>query len=349
VNVRKGRARAAQGGKGSARGARRGLSTSNLFQHPIPQARGVADDATRASLVHAWERVATSPEPALVSDPPHTGAGGLPPSPSSPPSAPPPLPLGAGALAARVLALHALLGARPDIDTPTMAARTPALVTDVSPAQAAGRVVAMKAAGVPNADVAALIAARPGLLLQPPPASPEAPEARLAAWRAGLAGDGDAEWEARRRGLAAYVATHGDAAVGARGGDAGSGTPPGILTRWAAHQRARVAGGALSGARRAALEALGFEFDGEAAEWGVWAAAAAAQAAAEGAGPGRGALPGALAGGLGRGGSRAGDGLALENWKSVQRVARRAGVLGAARVASLDAWGFDWGGADALS
>lgn len=228
----------------------------------------------------------------------------------------------------------------------------PALLTSLAPGDAAARVVAMKGAGVGGADVAALIAARPALLLQRPPASPEPPAARLAAWRAGLAGDGEVEWEGRRAELEAYARAHGDAAVGARSGDAGAGDPPGILVRWVARQRAAAKAGELSEERREALAALGFEFDGERAEWGRWAAAAAAQAAAErpaGTSGGASSLPGALAGGLGGPASAAGDGLALENWKSVQRVARRAGVLSAERVAALDAWGFDWSGADALS
>ena len=315
-----------------------------MFHVSIPQARGVSDDATRASLVHAFDRVSSSPDPSLLDDPPHTGAGALPSSSTSSSSSSPSTaaPLGAGALGARVLALHALLGSRPDIDTAAMVARMPDLVTALPPGAAAERVVAMKGAGVPGADVASLIASRPALLLQPPPVSPEAPAARLAAWRAGLAGDGEVEWGLRLEELKVYVSRFGDAAVGARAGDAAAGF---LLVRWAARQRAAAKSGELSAERRAALETLGFEFDGEEAEWRFWAGRAAAQAAAEG----KGSLPGALAAGTSTSLSAASDGLALENWKSVQRVARRAGVLSEARVAALEEWGFDWTGADALS
>lgn len=299
------------------------------------------DDATRANLVVAWERTATlAPGTLRPADRPHTGPGGL----GADAAASPALAaVGAGDAGGRVVALHALLGARSDLDAPGLAARTPALLT-LTPADAAARVIAMKAAGVPGADVGSLIAARPALLLQPPPVSPEPPAARLAAWKAGLAGDGDAEWAARRNELASYVATHGDAAVGARSGDTSAGDPPGLLVRWVARQRAAAKTGELAADRRAALEALGFEFSEEAAEWNRWAAAARAQAAQPASG-----VPGALVASAGGGFGSAGDGLALENWKSVQRVARRAGVLSAERVAALDEWGFDWTGADALS
>ena len=45
----------------------------------------------------------------------------------------------------------------------------------------------------------------------------------------------------------------------------------------------------------------------------------------------------------------AGEELVLANWCSVQRIARRSGVLSEERVKQLEAIGFDFDGADALS
>ena len=121
--------------------------------------------------------------------------------------------------------------------------------------------------------------------------------------------------------LKRYVAVHGDAAVGTRSGDDAR------LARWCAKQRADARGGALSAEREAGLRGAGFEFDAEAAEFSRWVAATAGTA-----GP-----------------LSPGDELFLANWQSVQRVAKRCGALSEGRVAALDAVGFDWSGADALS
>ena len=47
--------------------------------------------------------------------------------------------------------------------------------------------------------------------------------------------------------------------------------------------------------------------------------------------------------------SARGDELLLANWCSVQRIAKRSGALSAGRIAQLEAIGFDFDGADALS
>lgn len=57
---------------------------------------------------------------------------------------------------------------------------------------------------------------------------------------------------------------HGDAHVGFRDGDDAE------LARWATKQRAEHRGGQLAEPKQAALEAAGFEWDGERAEWLRW-------------------------------------------------------------------------------
>lgn len=125
----------------------------------------------------------------------------------------------------------------------------------------------------------------------------------------------------------------------------------------------------LRPSRRRLLDSVGFCFDAEEAEFRrMVAAAARAGAGGEGSGGsgaatatreiGRGGRGGGS--GVGRwtdGGSPSstlvengiGDELLLANWCSVQRIARRSGVLSADRIAQLEAIGFDFDGADALS
>ena len=274
--------------------------------HPLPpprQTRGVHDPAQQAALVAAAEDGAPSTAPSA-------SLGGR-------------SPAAAAADGRALLALHALLGARPDVDAASMAVKEPGLLGE-STAALAGRLLSLRAdAASAGRDVAALAAAAPDLLLQDPPESPETVPDRVRAWRHGLAGDGEREWRAHAAALAAYASSPGDAAVGTRSGDCRR------LARWAAKQRADAKSGALPGERRRELDAVGFEFDADAAEFARWTAATAR----------------ALAGTPSAGGEE----LFLENWMSVQRVARRSGVLSASRVAALDAVGFDWTGADALS
>lgn len=267
-----------------------------FFSH---QTRGVFDETTVAALTTAWETADASPAPCST-------LGGRAPS-------------DAARDAAAVLALHTLLGG--GADAAAMVVREPLLLA-TPPSLLAARLLALRVDGASaGVDVAALAAAQPDLLLQDAPASPEEPSARARAWAHGLAGDGDAEWEGRRETLADYVAVHGDAAVGTRGGDDAR------LARWAAKQRADHKKKVLSAEREAALAALGFEFSADDAEFGRWLAAA-----------------------RGTGGQlNQSDALYLENWMSVQRVAKRCGALAPHRVAALDAIGFDWSGADALS
>jgi len=181
----------------------------------------------------------------------------------------------------------------------------------------------------------------------------------LAAWEFGLARDADAEWHERLASLEAYRARHGDCAAGLREGDDAS------LGRWCALQRALDARGGLAAERREALERAGFVFDADEAEWRRWFLALARFREAHGhaspsgltlAALGRAAGAAGAAGageGAEEGGGASGDGggetLYLENWCSVQRVARRCRVLSAGREAMLLSLGFDFDGADPLS
>lgn len=124
------------------------------------------------------------------------------------------------------------------------------------------------AEGAEGIDVIRLVEQQPALLLAAGPEggseSDESADARLAAWRHGLVSDGAAEWGRRYEQLRGYRQRYGDAHVGYRDGDDAE------LGRWAAKQRSEAASGQLDQERRAALEALGFEFDGERAEWLRW-------------------------------------------------------------------------------
>ena len=210
-------------------------------------------------------------------------------------------------------------------------------------------------------------------------------EELLRSWSAGLASDSRRPWAARFVALKGYVARHGDAAVGTRGGDDPA------LVRWAEKQRADFAGLVVGGGggggggrsalrrrapsppapprpsflepyRRTLLEGVGFCFDAEEAEFGRMVAAAAAAGAGGEGSAGSGAATatariggggagggGGAAGGGGGGASARGDELLLANWCSVQRIAKRSGALSAGRIAQLEAIGFDFDGADALS
>ena len=125
----------------------------------------------------------------------------------------------------------------------------------------------------------------------------------------------------------------------------------------------------LKPSRKALLDSVDFCFDAEEAEFRrMVAAAARAGAGGEGsAGSGAATATSEIGGGRGRGVARwtdgggasiesggsgsggRGDELLLANWCSVQRIARRSGVLSADRIAQLEAIGFDFDGADALS
>jgi hypothetical protein len=240
------------------------------------------------------------------------------------------------ALSRRIGALRALLGGKDDIDVVWMVVRRPELLT-ADLRDLARRLLGLRTSrAAEGLDVAKLAEAQPGLLLQDAAAGvgeggeeEETPEEQQLAWEHGLTGDGGAAWAARLAELGAYAARHGDAHVGCRDGD----DPD--LARWAAKQRASAAAGALAAGRAAALAAAGFEFDAERAEWLRWFNQIAAFQAERGH-----CSPDPLS---------AGSDFLLLNWCAVQRIARRSRRLADDRAALLDAIGFDWTGADALS
>ncbi|KAL4437291.1 hypothetical protein ABPG75_004430 [Micractinium tetrahymenae] len=236
------------------------------------------------------------------------------------------------AVSRRILALQQLLGGG-DVDVVWMLVREPRLLsTDFRSIMQ--RLFDMKLAeGSEGIDVIRLVEEQPALLLAAGPEGgsedDESADARLAAWRHGLVSDGAAEWGRRYEQLQRYHKQHGDAHAGYRDGDDAE------LGRWAAKQRSEAASGQLDGGRRAALEALGFEFDGERAEWLRWLTEIRTFREREGH-----CQPQPLA--------HPNDFL-LINWVSVQRIMRRCNVLAPERIALLDELGFDWSGADPLS
>lgn len=151
----------------------------------------------------------------------------------------------------------------------------------------------------------------------------------ITAWQHGISSDGDREWASRLSQLAAYATLHGDCCVGFRDGD----DPD--LSRWANKQRADFRSGQLQQERLAALQSLGFLFDGDEAEWVRWYRCLLAFKATTGH-----ASPMPLV---------TGADMYLINWCAIQRIARRSRVLAESRIARLDELGFDWSGADPLS
>jgi hypothetical protein len=158
-------------------------------------------------------------------------------------------------------------------------------------------------------------------------------------------------------------------------GEARAGSGPSSLRR-RGRRPSSLAASASPGAsflkpyRRALLDSVGFCFDAEEAEFrrmvaaaaragaggegsaGSGAATATSQIGIGGGGGGRAARGAARwtdGGGAGIEGGGRGDELLLANWCSVQRIARRSGVLSPERIAQLEAIGFDFDGADALS
>lgn len=210
-----------------------------------------------------------------------------------------------------LLDLQRLLGERDDVDLVEMVQREPGLL-GARPEAITERLVRLATAdGAAGRDVGKLVEAQPWLLLEDG------------------GGDPDMEWTRRLAELETYAAVHGDAHVGFRDGDDAA------LARWAAKQREEAAGGRLADDQRWCLEGVGFEFKHEQAEWKRWYNELTAFQAVAGH-----CNPTPLA---------SGDVLFLMNWVSVQRIARRSRVLSAEREAMLDALGFDWSGADALS
>ena len=210
-----------------------------------------------------------------------------------------------------------------------MVQREPNLLTTDASLITQRLVSLVTADGAAGLDVVKMIESQPGLLLEDVCESEESSEQRQLAWSYGLLGDGDGQWAKRLAELEQYKSIHGDAHVGNREGEDPS------LVRWASKQREEFARGELPDARRQALEAVGFEFDEEQAEWLRWFNQLAEFRETEGH-----CNPMPLAAGL--------DFLLL-NWCAVQRIARRSRRMPRHREALLDSIGFDWGGADALS
>ena len=145
----------------------------------------------------------------------------------------------------------------------------------------------------------------------------------------GLPSDVSSEWQRRCSELAAYLAKHGDAHCGFREADDKT------LARWCKKQRAAHRAGDLSESEEAALRQVGFEFDGECAEWARWYNELRQFHRKHG---------------VAESGTYTAEWqFYLTNWCSVQRIARRSRRLSAERVALLDELGFVWSGADALS
>eukprot|EP00803_Ostreobium_quekettii_P000216 evm.model.scf_2781.2 EVM.evm.TU.scf_2781.2 scf_2781:5688-7780(-) len=233
------------------------------------------------------------------------------------------------ALSRRLEQLHDLFGGRMDIVF--MCVREPALLTaDIH--LLAQRLLDMKLSDTATTfDILNIISKQPHLLLRKggSAAQQETCESQLRAWQFGLVSDADVAWSQRCDCLVAYAERHGDSHVGFREGD----DPD--LARWAEKQRDAFSRGQLDPDKIAQLEDLGFEFEAADAEWMRWFGEfKKCQVQQDG------VDPFALANGTN---------FLLTNWCSVQRVARRCGVLSRKRRELLSAVQFDWEAADALS
>lgn len=290
------------------------------------QARGVWEPAERANLVSCIDRHAPSGDQTVAWAGPLPGVGA-----ASRINDPEGL-AEVQNISNQLVRLFQALGSRSDLDVVAMVTKEPRLL-GVSAGDVMRRLIQMKvAAGEQDVDVAKIAEEQPALLLADHVATSSELQGstdQLAAWRHGIASDGSVEWQQRLSELQAYVVVNGDPHVGYRAGD----DPD--LGRWARAQRAAFKEGRLTGDRIAMLEAVGFEFDDEAAEWGRWYNELAAFHAAAGH-----CSPTPLA---------SSSAFLLINWCSVQRIAYRSRVLSPARVTLLEALSFDWTSADALS
>lgn len=231
----------------------------------------------------------------------------------------------------RLVALHSALGGGGDVDPVWMVVREPRLLA-ADPNDIMRRLMAMRLASMGSGvDVVKVAEAQPGLLLLQGAVwdDVEALREQLESWEHGLASDSDPEWSARLAQLKAYHRANGDCSAGCREGDDRE------LARWASKQRAQRARGELGAEREEALEALGFEWSDDDAEWLRWFLDLARFKELHGH-----ASPMQMS---------TGADFYLINWCSVQRVARRCRALSERREALLESIGFEWTSADPLS
>ena len=214
-------------------------------------------------------------------------------------------------------------------DAAAMAAREPALL-GLSKLEVVRRLLVMSCV-CDNGEVLPLVEREPALLTQDLSIDPnDDPAELLRAWRCGLASDRASEWGGQLEALSTYRATHEDCSVGFRRGD-----DPG-LERWVRKQRIDRAGGYLTEGHRQQLDALGFHWDTQDAEWERWFTELRAFRSANGhcnvpseAGP--------------RWESEGLDASAdLTQWVGFQRAAFKAGWLKESRRQRLEELGFDF-------
>jgi hypothetical protein len=145
----------------------------------------------------------------------------------------------------------------------------------------------------------------------------------------GLVSDSASQWQQHLKQLKQYKAQHGHAHCGFRSTDDRD------LARWCKKQRSAYKRGELGSEMLENLVELGFELDADAAEWGCWYHELVAFHKRH------------IGSDIGMFTSE--ESLYLTHWCSVQRIARRAGVMPEERIRLLDVLEFDWTGADPLS
>lgn len=235
------------------------------------------------------------------------------------------------AVSQRLVELWELLGCTREIDIVWMCTREPSLLT-APHSSLLSRLMDMKLSSSGNVtSVLQIVEHQPTLLIQRADAADlcESPDEQIPAWESGLLTDQQDEWNRRFTELSDYYKEYGDAHVGFREADSQ------LLTRWCEKQRKAAQSGCLSGPRLELLEGLDFCFNREEAEWMRWFnELCICQQVSDS------VIPMALADG---------KNLELINWCSVQRVARKTGMLSAKKIALLDSANFNWTAADALS
>lgn len=146
----------------------------------------------------------------------------------------------------------------------------------------------------------------------------------------GLPSDTASDWDNRYQQLIDYKQQQGDVHCGFRDGDESG------LARWCKKQRSDYSKANLTREQIAKLHDVGFELDSEAAEWMCWYSELKR---------------------FHRENGKSADWepftaqhqMYLTNWCSVQRIARRSGVMPHDRIQKLDDLDFQWSGADPLS
>lgn len=237
----------------------------------------------------------------------------------------------------RLVELASILGVRDGdsklaghLDVAQMLLREPRLLTaDVQ--QVTRRLFQLRVKMPGQLDIARLLMQQPSLLLTDfEELQNSSAHDLIPALSHGLPSDTASDWDNRYQQLIEYKQQQDDVHCGFRDGDESG------LARWCKKQRSDYSKANLTREQIAKLHDVGFELDSEAAEWMCWYSELKR---------------------FHRENGKSADWepftaqhqMYLTNWCSVQRIARRSGVMPHDRIQKLDDLHFQWSGADPLS